>query len=358
MARELTRVLLPVPAYSAYLLSSDPELNDRQRGAIRQIYEAGVDASAVLTRMRRGVERSRDTREKPVPVRIAPLVSDLVERNRYRWEGDDTDRPFRVRVETEEDLPRVWGRGPEIGDAFTQLLVNAIDATRGGGRVAVRVRKATEDEARGTDSALVIEVADTGIGMSPSTLERCRDPFFSTKADPGAGLGLSQAQSVARRFGGWMTLESVVGEGTTASLVFPAWVADDEAGPEPSLRILCLDQDSDFRAWVGQVLSFQGHKVTTAASLRQGIASFVDALKQDEPFDVVVLGTGSEGAPGAGFLDAFRGTDPDVVLVLAGPWTLSRSEREGVAAVLAKPSAPGSLEGVVRRIGLRRPGRR
>jgi DNA-binding NtrC family response regulator len=155
-----------------------------------------------------------------------------------------------------------------------------------------------------------------------------------------------------------MTLESVVGEGTTASLVFPAWVADDEAGPEPSLRILCLDQDSDFRAWVGQVLSFQGHKVTTAASLRQGIASFVDALKQDEPFDVVVLGTGSEGAPGAGFLDAFRGTDPDVVLVLAGPWTLSRSEREGVAAVLAKPSAPGSLEGVVRRIGLRRPGRR
>lgn len=231
LARELSQVLLPVPAYSAYLLSSDPDLTERQRGAIRQIYEAGVDASSVLTRMRRGVERARDSQERPVPIRIAPLVSDLVERHRYRWEDDDTDRPFRVRVESEEDLPRVWGRAPEIGEAVTQLLTNAIDATRGGGRIAVRARRATEEEARGDDPALVIEVVDTGIGMSRSTVDRCRDPFFSTKADPGAGLGLSQAQSVARRFGGRLTLESVVGQGTTASLIFPAWMAGEEEAP-------------------------------------------------------------------------------------------------------------------------------
>ena len=354
LARELSRVLLPVPAYSAYLLSADPHLTDRQRGAIRQIFEAGVDASEVLSRMRRGVERARDAREEPVPLRVGSLVSDLVDRNRYRWAEDESDRPFRVRVEVEEDLPRVWGRAPEIADAVTQLLLNALDATRGAGRIAVRIRRASDAEARGAAPAVVIEVADTGIGMSPSTLERCRDPFFSTKADPGAGLGLSQAQSVARRFEGWMTLESVVGQGTTAALVFPGWIADDDGAPELSLRVLCLDEDADFRVWVAQVLSFQGHRVTTAAGVRQGIATFVDALKEDEPFDVVVLGTVTTGAEGAGLLDAFRGTDPDVVLVLAGPWNLDRPQRDSVAAMVAKPPATGALEGVLRRIALRR----
>mgnify|MGYP001092977211 CR=1 FL=1 len=358
LARELSQVLLPVPAYSAYLLSSDPDLTERQRGAIRQIYEAGVDASAVLARMRRGVERARDRQEKPVPLRIAPLVSDLVERHRYRWEDDDTDHPVRVRVEIEDDLPRVWARAPEIGEAVTELLMNAMDATRGGGRIVVRARQALEAEARGEDSAVVIEVIDTGIGMSGSNLDRCRDPFFSTKADPGAGLGLSQAQSVARRFGGRLALESVVGQGTTAALIFPAWVAEDEDGPEPSLRILCLDEDAEFRSWVSQVLSFQGHRVTTAAGVRQGVATFVEALKEEEPFHVVILGTEAEGRPEPGLLDAFRGTDPDVLTILAGPWALQRSERESVVAVVAKPPATGALEELVRRIALgRRAGR-
>jgi hypothetical protein len=98
--------------------------------------------------------------------------------------------------------------------------------------------------------------------------------------------------------------------------------------------------------------------VTTAAGLRQGIATFVDALKEETPFHVVVLGADSEGDPGPGLLDAFRGADPDVVLVLAGPWKLPRPQRDGVAAILAKPPPIGALEEVVRRIVLgRRAGR-
>jgi DNA-binding NtrC family response regulator len=157
---------------------------------------------------------------------------------------------------------------------------------------------------------------------------------------------------VARRFGGRLTLESVVGQGTTAALVLPAWIAEDDEAPEPSLRILCLDRDAAFRAWVAQVLSFQGHRVTTAAGVRQGVAAFVEALKEEEPFHVVVLGAESEGDPGPGLLDAFRGTDPDVRLVLAGPWKLDHSEREGVVAALDRPLSTGVLESVVRRIAL------
>jgi hypothetical protein len=205
---------------------------------------------------------------------------------------------------------------------------------------------------------VVIEVADTGIGMSASTLERCRDPFFSTKADPGAGLGLSRAQSVARRFGGRLLLESLPGEGTTATLWFPEWVDDEDGAPDPSLRILCLDRSPHFRAWVAQVLTFQGHRVTTSASVRQGIATFVNALDEEEPFHIVLLGAESEADPGPVLLDAFRGADPDVTLLLAGPWQVSRPERNGVAAVLGKLPPTGVLEGVVRRIARSRRARR
>lgn len=106
------------------------------------------------------------------------------------------------------------------------------------------------------------------------------------------------------------------------------------------------------------MLSFQGHRVTTAAGVRQGVATFVEALKREEPFHIVILGTGTEGRPESGLLDAFRGTDPEVVIILAGPWALERPERESVAAVVAKPPAIGAMESVVRRIALgRRAGR-
>jgi hypothetical protein len=84
----------------------------------------------------------------------------------------------------------------------------------------------------------------------------------------------------------------------------------------------------------------------------------VDALREEAPFHVVVLGADSEGDPAPGLLDAFRGTDPDVVLVLAGPWKVPRPQRDGVAAVLARPLATGALEDVVRRIALGRRGGR
>jgi signal transduction histidine kinase len=68
----------------------------------------------------------------------------------------------------------------------------------------------------------VISVSDTGAGMTPDVIERIFDPFFTTKGvGQGTGLGLSSALGIARAHGGWLTVESTPGTGSTFRLLLP-----------------------------------------------------------------------------------------------------------------------------------------
>ena len=70
---------------------------------------------------------------------------------------------------------------------------------------------------------ICLSVADDGIGMTPETLARAVEPFFTTKAiGKGTGLGLSMVHGLAAQSGGQLTLESTLGKGTTATLWLPA----------------------------------------------------------------------------------------------------------------------------------------
>jgi len=94
------------------------------------------------------------------------------------------------------------------------LILNAIQAIKGGGEITIRTR--AEEE------TCTIDVQDTGCGIPPQHLSRVFDPFFTTKGvGEGTGLGLSVSLGIVERHGGRILVESEVGKGTTFTVCLP-----------------------------------------------------------------------------------------------------------------------------------------
>jgi two-component system, NtrC family, sensor kinase len=105
----------------------------------------------------------------------------------------------------------------ELQQVLVNLIVNAIHAMPGGGRLTLRTFDRDEDGRLG----VVIEVADTGAGMAPEVLEKIFDAFFTTKRREGTGLGLSISQMLVARHGGRISVESELEKGTTFTVWLP-----------------------------------------------------------------------------------------------------------------------------------------
>jgi signal transduction histidine kinase len=108
-----------------------------------------------------------------------------------------------------------------IQQVLFNLLANAVESLEDGGDVRISVSKHSRSKAHPLGSC-VMEVADTGVGISPENLHRLFEPFFTTKRDQkGTGLGLSVAKSIVEGHNGDLKIESKVGHGTRAKVVLP-----------------------------------------------------------------------------------------------------------------------------------------
>lgn len=134
-----------------------------------------------------------------------PLVQHLLRKTTIAVERDD--RASRLILINKTELQQV----------LVNLIVNAIHAMPTGGRLTLRTFDLDEDGRPG----VVIEVADTGAGMTPDVMQKIFDPFFTTKRREGTGLGLSVSQMLITRQGGKISVESEPGKGTTFSIWLP-----------------------------------------------------------------------------------------------------------------------------------------
>jgi signal transduction histidine kinase len=193
-------------------------------------------------------------------------------------------------IRSTPDLPAVRADRNQLELAVLNLVINARDAIKTGGRISgtitIEARTPRRDEARGLPRGdyLALAVHDDGCGMDAATLRRALEPFFTTKAgDRGTGLGLSMVHGFAEQSAGRLVLESTRGQGTSATLVLP--VTDAPAPPPHSVRerptrtaeILLVDDDPSVREAAAEVLRAHGHLVAEAESLTQGMAALAGA---------------------------------------------------------------------------------
>jgi signal transduction histidine kinase len=117
------------------------------------------------------------------------------------------------------ELPEVFADGNQLRQVLLNLVSNALDAMPEGGQVSLRTRPVIA--AQGTVSVQV-QIADTGLGISPEDLRRIFDPFFTTKGPgQGTGLGLVICQRIVKAHKGSIEVRSEKGQGTTFLVTLP-----------------------------------------------------------------------------------------------------------------------------------------
>jgi two-component system nitrogen regulation sensor histidine kinase NtrY len=123
---------------------------------------------------------------------------------------------MQVDVAIDDDLPMIHGHHDALSRALTNVMLNAVDACRPGGHVAVRACRTTHDGAE----AVELSVTDSGCGIAGDKLARIWDPYVTTKPG-GTGLGLAIARQTVLAHNGAVSADSVVGRGTTIRFLLP-----------------------------------------------------------------------------------------------------------------------------------------
>jgi two-component system NtrC family sensor kinase len=202
-------------------LQALPEARRGEAASLLGAIRSQVDVLSAVTE--EYLRFARLPKPKLEAVAPGPVIEELGEFLR----GELQARGIALLLEVSRDLPVVPMDPGQIRQALLNLVRNAAEAMPGGGTITLRVKAISNFECRMSDSAIrspqsaiVIEVADTGVGIPPENLGKIFEPFFTTK-EGGTGLGLAITRQIAADHGGSLTGENAPGGGSTFRLTLP-----------------------------------------------------------------------------------------------------------------------------------------
>lgn len=322
IAHDMNNILTPIMMSTPLLrLGLPPEKAEQMLTAIEKSAARGAELVRQLLTFGRGLQGNR------VIVDLRQLVREIA-----RIAEHSFPKSIQVLRDTEGAHAHVRGDPTQLHQVLLNLCINARDAMPEGGvlrlvadDVLVDERMASLSPGARTGPHLRITVSDTGIGIPPGIIDRIFDPFFSTKpTGKGTGLGLSTVIGIVRSHGGFVTVESEVGEGTTFRVHLPADQEEAAAAaptpdPLPQGRgelILIVDDEDEIRAVLHNLLAKYGYRVIAALNGADATAQYtrhageVRAVITD--IDMPVL-------DGVGLIRALKDLNPAVpVLVFSG----------------------------------------
>jgi len=256
--------------------------------------------------------------------------------------------------QVDEDIWPVFVDPSQLELAVMNLVLNARDATPGGGTVTLSLVNRQITAPRGELPAgdyVVISVADTGEGIPKDLLSKVMEPFFTTKeVGKGTGLGLSTTYGFARQSGGTLEIESAPGKGTRVDIWLPrtarpvpgeaqgAQPRGPESPPVKGVRVLLVDDSESLRHFTEEHLTDLGFAVTTADG---GAAA--RAVIEDSPaaHDVIVTDYAMPGTSGLDLIRFARNARADfpAVIITGYAETGAMAECPPDVPVLTKPFA-------------------
>jgi two-component system NtrC family sensor kinase len=177
----------------------------------RYLNVAKSEVERLASMVQRLLDFYRPSKGARGPVDIAALVEEVLTLSSKRLQHAQ----ITTQIEWDEDLPVIYGVPNQLKQVFLNLVLNAIDAMPNGGKLKIHGRL-VEKEKRW----LVIDFADTGVGIPPENLDKIFEPFYTTKPS-GTGLGLGISHTIVSSHGGQIKIASTTGRGTTLSVWLP-----------------------------------------------------------------------------------------------------------------------------------------
>jgi len=274
-----------------------------------------------------------------------------------------------IAIETYAD-PNLWPvqvDQTQIHQLVMNLAVNARDAMPHGGILTLTTVNQTLDERDCAGNMewtpgryVVLTIADTGTGMTADVQARIFEPFFTTKQfGKGTGLGLAMVFGIVKAHGGWVTVSSAPGEGSSFKVYLPAADAPRLEGPDNAqdlIRgghecILVVDDEELIRKLARAILERWGYRVLTASGGEEALALYQDHGKD---IDLVLLDFTMPGMTGLEVMQMLQQINPAVDIVFSSGHTLHSGMDQllaaGARAFVAKPYSPEVLVGRIRHV--------
>ena len=339
IAHDFSNALMPVLGFSEILLARSDYLADKER--LKQYLElintSARDAMNIVGRLRE-FYRTKDKIEDLHEIDLNKLVEQAVGLTQPKWKDEAMARGASIQARTEfAPVPEFVGNEGALREALTNLIFNAVDAMPNGGTLLFKTHV--------EGSQIVLEVCDTGGGMSEEVARRCFEPFFSTKGKGGTGLGLSMVYGIVRRHEGTIDVKTKAGQGTTFSIRLPIKNTSLEARLHAKsalrqsvrkLKILIVDDEPLVRQVVQEYFSSDGHKVHTAPGGKEAVELF-----SKNSFDLVITDRAMPEMSGDQLAEQIKKISPQTpVIMLTGFGELMKAKGEmptGVDHLLSKP---------------------
>jgi signal transduction histidine kinase len=353
IAHDFGNALTPVLGYSELLLNYPENMEDREKLThfLKMINLTAKDAMSLVGRLRE-FYRPRKKVESFEALDLKKIVEESISLTNPRWGSQAQAMGVTYKMVPDlHDIPMISGNESALREVMTNLIFNALDAMPQGGSLFFKSYQ------KGNFG--VLEVTDTGMGMSEDVRRHCFDPFFSTKGQKGSGLGLAMVYGVIRRHEGSIEILSEQGKGSTFVLRLPVHTGlvrqtSDPllvrpARPARPLHFLVVDDEPMVRDVLREYLIGDGHTTEMASDGSEGFEKFSHGK-----FDLVVTDWAMPGMSGdklAIKIKEMSALTPIILLTGFGELMKAKGDHPtGIDVILSKPPTLDSVREAVLKV--------
>jgi two-component system cell cycle sensor histidine kinase/response regulator CckA len=327
IAHDFNNMLTAIIGFSDFLL-----LNHRPTDpAFQDIMNIKQNANRAAGLVRQLLAFSRQQTLRPQVLQLGDVLSEL-SILLGRLLGENVE----LTLDQASDLWPVKADLHQFEQVVINLAVNARDAMPDGGKLSIRIANVSEQESRELGlrhmppgEYVLIEVGDTGTGMSEEVQQKIFEPFFSTKEiGRGTGLGLSTVYGIIKQTGGYIFADSEEGKGTAMRVYLPRYVAGaTEVDQEPAKldhkpekpkdltgrgTVLLVEDEDAVRSFAARALGLRGYEVLEASTGAEALEIYEE---HQGNVDLVVSDVVMPEMDGPTLMKNLRADNPDIKIV-------------------------------------------
>jgi len=340
ICHDINNSLTPILGY-VDILRSESGISEKQKNAFNRILTSASNIAKTINRLREFYKTDFTDKELK-EIDINSIVINTIDLTKHKWKNISDMSGITINIETElsKDLPPIIGAENEVNEALTNIIINACDAMPNGGNIKIKTFTSEND--------VIIEVVDNGVGMDSETLQRCLEPFFTTKGDKGTGLGLSMVYGIMERHQGKLYVDSKLGEGTIVQLIFPkmfdikidkvASNNEDIELPE-NLKILLAEDDPVITEMITLMLQREGFKVISVKNGKEALDLYMKEKEKVNEFDLIITDLSMREMDGISLSKGIKKIDPNkpIIMITGFGSLLNFDEIGSIDCLLNKP---------------------
>ncbi len=341
IAHDFNNILFPIIGYTEISMDDVPEENPVRRN-LEEILKAANRARELVQQI---LTFSRQNGRERKPIRVQAIVKEAL-----RLLRASIPKTIDIRANLDESCNAIMGDPTQIHQVIMNLCTNAYQAMQEtGGNLEVGLAETHinyEETIRRIGIKmgphLHLTVRDEGVGMEPAVLERIFEPYYTTKEPgKGTGLGLSVIHGIVKNHGGFITVDSAPGRGSTFHVYLPT-LEDVEAEIEEaasaaksggSERILLVDDELQIVEMEKQLLEKLGYRVAVETSSSEALETFA---RQPDQFDLVITDMTMPQMAGDQLARSIWDIRPGIPVILCTGYNEMMSEDKAIAMGIRK----------------------